>query len=104
MIIFVNHNFDEFILKIKCNFRPKRTLHSKKYGADLVRFAQDETCAVHSSTKIDGKILLLQNILIFFLILLNFFIYIIVKKSFFFYFKTLILLIIPYMTYIYFLM
>lgn len=36
-------------------FRPKRTLHSKKYGADLVRFAHGENFAVHSSTKIDGK-------------------------------------------------
>lgn len=35
--------------------RHKRTLHSKKYGADLVRFTHSENSAVHSSTKIDGN-------------------------------------------------
>ncbi|XP_042895063.1 WD repeat-containing protein 82 [Parasteatoda tepidariorum] len=35
---------------------PKRTLHSKKYGADLIRFAHNEDSAVHSSTKIDDTI------------------------------------------------
>ncbi|KAG8179715.1 hypothetical protein JTE90_006620 [Oedothorax gibbosus] len=34
----------------------KRTLHSKKYGADLVRFTHTENSAVHSSTKIDDTI------------------------------------------------
>ncbi|GFQ98814.1 WD repeat-containing protein 82 [Trichonephila clavata] len=34
----------------------KRTLHSKKYGADLVRFTHNENSAVHSSTKIDDTI------------------------------------------------
>ncbi|XP_054712122.1 WD repeat-containing protein 82-like [Uloborus diversus] len=34
----------------------KRTLHSKKYGADLVRFTHAENSAVHSSTKIDDTI------------------------------------------------
>ncbi|GBN08619.1 WD repeat-containing protein 82 [Araneus ventricosus] len=34
----------------------KRTLHSKKYGADLVRFTHNEDSAVHSSTKIDDTI------------------------------------------------
>ncbi|GIY94489.1 WD repeat-containing protein 82, partial [Caerostris extrusa] len=34
----------------------RRTLHSKKYGADHVRFTHSEDSAVHSSTKIDDTI------------------------------------------------
>lgn len=43
------------IIIVQFHFRPKRTLHSKKYGADLIRFAHGENYAVHSSTKVDGK-------------------------------------------------
>lgn len=60
MIFFYKSQFCEFKI-LNVVYRPKRTLHSKKYGADLVRFAQDETCAVHSSTKIDGKFSFIQD-------------------------------------------
>ena len=36
-------------------FSPKRTLNSKKYGVDLIRYTHAVNTALHSSTKIDGK-------------------------------------------------
>jgi hypothetical protein len=35
--------------------RPKRTLYSKKYGVDLIRYTHAANTVVYSSNKIDGK-------------------------------------------------
>lgn len=35
--------------------RPKRTLNSKKYGVDLIRYTHAVNTALHCSTKVDGK-------------------------------------------------
>ena len=35
--------------------RAKKTLNSKKYGVDLIRFTHATNTVIHSSTKIDGK-------------------------------------------------
>jgi len=35
--------------------RPKRTLNSKKYGVDLIRYTHAANTAIHSSTKVDGN-------------------------------------------------
>jgi COMPASS component SWD2 len=42
-------------LKILFSFRAKKTLNSKKYGVDLIRFTHATNTVIHSSTKIDGK-------------------------------------------------
>ena len=34
--------------------RPKRTLYSKKYGVDLIRYTHAANTVVYSSNKIDG--------------------------------------------------
>jgi len=42
----------------KINFlflRAKKTLNSKKYGVDLIRFTHATNTVIHSSTKLDGK-------------------------------------------------
>ena len=41
-------------VKIYCFCRHKRTLNSKKYGVDLIRFTHAANTAVHCSTKVDG--------------------------------------------------
>ena len=40
-------------------FRPKRTLNSKKYGVDLIRYTHAVNTALHSSTKVDGEYFML---------------------------------------------
>nr|KAG5697071.1 hypothetical protein BaRGS_001987 [Batillaria attramentaria] len=35
--------------------RPKRTLNSKKYGVDLIRYTHAVNTALHCSTKVDGS-------------------------------------------------
>lgn len=35
--------------------RPKRTLYSKKYGVDLIRYTHAANTVVYSSNKIDGE-------------------------------------------------
>ena len=37
--------------------RPKRTLNSKKYGVDLIRYTHAANTAIHSSTKVDGIVI-----------------------------------------------
>lgn len=37
--------------------RPKRTLYSKKYGVDLIRYTHAANTVVYSSNKIDGMLL-----------------------------------------------
>ena len=42
--------------QIFCPFRPKRTLYSKKYGVDLIRYTHGDTqTVVYSSNKLDGN-------------------------------------------------
>lgn len=36
--------------------RPKRTLYSKKYGVDLIRYTHAANTVVYSSNKIDGML------------------------------------------------
>ena len=36
--------------------RAKKTLNSKKYGVDLIRFTHATNTVIHSSTKIDGTL------------------------------------------------
>ena len=43
---------DEFLL----NFSLHKTLHSKKYGVDLISFTRNQNTVVHGSTKIDGEL------------------------------------------------
>lgn len=38
------------------NRRPKRTLYSKKYGVDLIRYTHAANTVVYSSNKIDGML------------------------------------------------
>lgn len=38
--------------------RPKRTLYSKKYGVDLIRYTHAANTVVYSSNKIDGMLTL----------------------------------------------
>lgn len=47
-----------FILPPSCliNGRPKRTLYSKKYGVDLIRYTHAANTVVYSSNKIDGML------------------------------------------------
>lgn len=44
--------------------RPKRTLYSKKYGVDLIRYTHAANTVVYSSNKIDG--MLMHDYLLFF--------------------------------------
>jgi len=37
--------------------RPKRTLYSKKYGVDLIRYTHAANTVVYSSNKIDGMLM-----------------------------------------------
>ena len=37
------------------NYRPKKTLNSKKYGVDLICYTHAVNTALHGSTKVDGK-------------------------------------------------
>lgn len=39
------------------NRRPKRTLYSKKYGVDLIRYTHAANTVVYSSNKIDGMLM-----------------------------------------------
>lgn len=44
-----------FSLSVHFLIRPKRTLYSKKYGVDLIRYTHAANTVVYSSNKIDGK-------------------------------------------------
>ena len=47
---------DSFEYSFNCSlFRAKKTLNSKKYGVDLIRFTHATNTVIHSSTKVDGK-------------------------------------------------
>lgn len=50
--------------------RPKRTLNSKKYGVDLIRYTHTITTVLHCSTKVDGKYISNYFTLFSFLLLL----------------------------------
>lgn len=41
--------------------RPKRTLYSKKYGVDLIRYTHAANTVVYSSNKIDGMLMHKHN-------------------------------------------
>ena len=43
---------DEIVL----SFSLHKTLHSKKYGVDLISFTRNQNTVVHGSTKIDGEL------------------------------------------------
>lgn len=44
-----------FSFSVHFFIRPKRTLYSKKYGVDLIRYTHAANTVVYSSNKIDGK-------------------------------------------------
>lgn len=44
-----------FSFSVHFLIRPKRTLYSKKYGVDLIRYTHAANTVVYSSNKIDGK-------------------------------------------------
>jgi len=46
-----------------CTCRPKRTLNSKKYGVDLIRYTHAANTAIHSSTKVDGNLISVKLVL-----------------------------------------
>ncbi|XP_054709980.1 WD repeat-containing protein 82-like [Uloborus diversus] len=53
----ISSSDDESIVIYDCERGThKRTLHSKKYGVDLIRYTHAANTAVHSSTKIDDTI------------------------------------------------
>lgn len=45
--------------------RPKRTLYSKKYGVDLIRYTHAANTVVYSSNKIDGMLMHEYLLLVF---------------------------------------
>jgi len=49
--VFIDFTKNSFFLFL----RAKKTLNSKKYGVDLIRFTHATNTVIHSSTKIDGK-------------------------------------------------
>ncbi|KAL5015434.1 hypothetical protein ScPMuIL_009704 [Solemya velum] len=53
----ISSSDDESIVIYDCqNGTPKRTLNSKKYGVDLIRYTHAVNTALHSSTKVDDTI------------------------------------------------
>ena len=63
-----NYFLTDFPCVLIC--RPKRTLYSKKYGVDLIRYTHAANTVVYSSNKIDGMFkFFLQR---FFLLLFSF--------------------------------
>lgn len=53
--MFVILDSDGFCFSLCLLIRPKRTLYSKKYGVDLIRYTHAANTVVYSSNKIDGK-------------------------------------------------
>lgn len=55
LVLFCVGDNDLKLLTIPCFIvRPKRTLYSKKYGVDLIRYTHAANTVVYSSNKIDG--------------------------------------------------
>ncbi|CAE1171959.1 WDR82 [Acanthosepion pharaonis] len=53
----ISSSDDESIVIYDCqNGTPKRTLNSKKYGVDLIRYTHTVTTVLHCSTKVDDTI------------------------------------------------
>ncbi|ESO99288.1 hypothetical protein LOTGIDRAFT_231033 [Lottia gigantea] len=53
----ISSSDDDSIVIYDClNGTPKRTLNSKKYGVDLIRYTHAVNAALHSSTKVDDTI------------------------------------------------
>jgi hypothetical protein len=58
MIVKLDRMYSLILNNEKINFlflRAKKTLNSKKYGVDLIRFTHATNTVIHSSTKLDGK-------------------------------------------------
>lgn len=53
--VFLVLDSDGFCFSLCLLVRPKRTLYSKKYGVDLIRYTHAANTVVYSSNKIDGK-------------------------------------------------
>uniref|UniRef100_A0ACB8EHL6 WD repeat-containing protein 82 n=1 Tax=Sphaerodactylus townsendi TaxID=933632 RepID=A0ACB8EHL6_9SAUR len=52
----ISSSDDDSIVLYDCQEgKPKRTLYSKKYGVDLIRYTHAANTVVYSSNKIDGK-------------------------------------------------
>uniref|UniRef100_W5NAW7 Uncharacterized protein n=1 Tax=Lepisosteus oculatus TaxID=7918 RepID=W5NAW7_LEPOC len=57
----ISSSDDDSIVLYDCQEgKPKRTLYSKKYGVDLIRYTHAANTVVYSSNKIDGTFLLEQ--------------------------------------------
>ena len=54
-----------FLLSSLIYGRPKRTLYSKKYGVDLIRYTHAANTVVYSSNKIDGMLMLKDLFVVF---------------------------------------
>lgn len=52
---FMLHHVDVLTSRL-FDLRPKRTLYSKKYGVDLIRYTHAANTVVYSSNKIDGML------------------------------------------------